>query len=121
MPNEYAIHKVEGRGASLNDMRFRPTVRFELRFNNDTTVVAWRSRTFFADVGGRQINGLRLGAARALPKYQAYFDRTGVRWEVEQKALADAERAAKKKSQRIAYLEKEIPKLQEELKALKGG
>lgn len=122
MANEYAIHRVDGRGASLDNMRFRDTVRFEIRFSGDTSVIAYWSHTHFTDqLSPRQINGLRLGCARALPKYQAYFDKHGKRFEVEEREKRDADRAIKKKADRIKWLESAIPRYQEELAALKGS
>jgi len=122
MANEYKIHRIDGRGCSMSNLRFRDTVRFEVRFLDDEKLPAYWSPTHFTDqLTPRQINGLRLGCAKAMPKYQAHFDKTGTRFEVDLKKIEDIERAAKKKAQRIASLTKMIPELQAELAALKAA
>jgi hypothetical protein len=117
----YSIHRVDGRGISLSTMKGGATVRFELRHDADGAVAFTTDEWLVDSATPRQINGLRLQAARQLPRFDDYERRTGGRWEVEQKAKRDAERAAKKRADRIAYLRRTIPLYEAELAELLKG
>jgi hypothetical protein len=113
----YAVHKCTGSGATLDDFRFRPTVWFELR-HDDGKVAASTGHYFSDPLTSRQVGGYRLQMAKLLPRYEAYLKKSGKRWEVEQEEKREVERAAKKKTQRIAWLQANIPVLTKELEDL---
>lgn len=79
----YDIHQVGGRGLSLESMKSGDTVQFQVRA--DDGVIAWRGTSYFVDgLSKRQIGGLRLQADNMRKRYQAHFDRTGKRFELEE-------------------------------------
>lgn len=118
--NDYVVVRKDGHGMSMSHpMKMGDTVWFEVQHTDGMT--AWSSNTFWADAAKRSINGLRLQASKMCLRYQAHLDRTGERFEVEEKRKKDAAWLAKKKTERIAWLERNIPKLQRELEAAQAG
>jgi hypothetical protein len=110
----YSIHKCTGSGATLDNFRFRPTFWFELR--HDDGKVASQTAHYFVDgLTSRQVNGYRLQMAKLLPRYEAYLAKHGVRWEVMREEQRAAEKKAKDRKNRIAWLEKHIPLYKAEL------
>jgi hypothetical protein len=117
---DYTVNRIDSTGMSLGDApRFDKTVCFAVVHTDGTEV--WRSSTYWASTAPRSIQGLRLGAARACKSYQAYLDRTGKRWEIEERERRTAERAAKKRADRLAWLKKNVPLLTAELAELEKG
>jgi len=113
--NDYVVVKKEGLGFALEGSRIDPTIWFEVQHTDG--MKAWESSHFWADTPKRSINGLKLQASNMAKRYQAHLDRTGERFEVEEKKKWDAERLEKRKAARIAWLEQIIPSLQRELEA----
>lgn len=114
----YSVHKCTGSGATLDNFRFRPTFWFELRYDDDNKVAASTPHYFVDGLTSRQINGYRLSMAKLVRRYEFYLQKHGVRFEVEQEQKREVERAAKKKEQRIKWLQTNIPLLTAELAEL---
>lgn len=112
----YTVKRVDGSGASLDNFRFRPTVQFQVV--HDDGKVAWSGSSYFAEAGARAIAGLRMNASKMCKRYEAYLKRTGERFEIIEEAKLKAQREAKKRADRIAYLQKNLPLWQAELAEL---
>jgi hypothetical protein len=111
----YTVHVVKGTGIWLTGDFTRPTISAQVWHEDGK--VAWKTASY-EDQGGRFNNGLRLQASNACKRFNAYFERTGKRWEIEEEERLAKERAEKKRTQRIAYLKKTIPEYTAELAAL---
>jgi hypothetical protein len=122
----YVIHKCEGLSISMNSGNVGKTVHFELRHIDEESnpeglrLAAVRSNSYWASDPPRSINGLRLSVARQAKAYESYLERTGKRWEVEQRDKLIAELAVKKRTKRIEWLRRNIPILQAELDAFEA-
>jgi hypothetical protein len=115
---DYQVEIVRGEGMNLSDCRVRPTVRAVVKHTDGT--FCWGTTTYFSTGENRQVAGLRMNAAKMAKRYQAHLDSTGERFEVIEKAKREAAAAAKKKADRIKWLEQAIPKYQAELAQLKA-
>jgi len=117
--NDYVVVKKEGSAFRMSDMKLVDVVHFEVQHTDGK--IAWTGKSYYASAGARSIAGLKLAATNMAKRYQAHFDRTGQRFEVEEEKKRLAARIAKQSAARIERLKKEIPALQAELQAAERG
>jgi hypothetical protein len=84
MTVKYEVKEVAGEGLSLNTAKIGKTIQFAV-FNGDRKV--WNDGTYFSDsLQGRARSAAKGRATKACNRFQSYFERTGLCWEVEQDA-----------------------------------
>ncbi len=117
----YEVVKVDGRGMSLSDVSrgFAATVHFEIK-HIESGEKAWEGTNYWADAGSRAISGLRLAAHKMCKRYEYHLQKHGTRFEVTEREEKAAKHLAKKKAERLAWLERNIPVLINELALAKA-
>lgn len=94
----YVVTMERGEGINMDTCKISRTVHFQVAHTDG--MVAWRGQSYYESYAqGRTLNGIRLQASKQAHNLEAYFERTGNRWEVEQKAERDAKAAGKKAEQ----------------------
>ena len=109
----YVVKTEKGQGFGLADGRLADTVRAIVVWDTDNKI-AWRGRTYWKGEEPRNSNAV---AGKARKSFQSYYDRTGLRWEVEverKKSVEKSEREAKRNADRA--LRDAAPDLLEALK-----
>lgn len=116
----YEIVKKMGHGMSFSQpMKMADTVCFEI-IHSETKEHAWSSSTMWADSPARSIGGLRLSASKMIKRYEYHLQKHGTRFEVTEREAKAARYLAKKKTERLVWLERNIPVLINELALAKA-
>ena len=86
-------------GTAYTGEAFIETKQAVVKWKGDRPMVAWRGKTYAA--ASAPIGSMKGAATKARNRWQAYFDRTGARFEVEQADKRIAAEAAKKRESAV--------------------
>lgn len=115
MTGQYVVDVEHGQAMGMNDLKIRPTICAVVKFDGDGAV-AWRGNRYWA---GQEPRNMKAAAGKMRKRWQSYYERTGKRFEVEEREKREAKRAEEKARKEAARRVRDAaPELLEALKRL---